>query len=139
MPVHRLLIKTANGTRSPGAAQPEGFLRAGPAHPFGSPHGDLSSRSLRSGQVEIEERAFSGQSTNRAEGVKKGKPAQPRRAWACLLLGLLPQSIPLGRLEPQVFSQEHGQDAVQVVYRGWVQVGPESPDVCQTERGRVWR
>ena len=30
---------------------------------------------------------------------------------------------PWGRLEPQVFSQEHGQDAAQVVYCGWVQVG----------------
>lgn len=35
---------------------------------------------------------------------------------------LLLQSQP-GRLEPQVFSQEHSKDAAQVVYRGWVQVG----------------
>lgn len=42
---------------------------------------------------------------------------------ACLLLGVSPSEHPLGRLEPQVFSQEHGQDAAQVVYRGWVQVG----------------
>lgn len=36
--------------------------------------------------------------------------------WALL------QSQP-GRLEPQVFRQEHGEDAAQVVDRGWVQVG----------------
>ena len=40
-----------------------------------------------------------------------------RPGWALLLLNQ-PR-----RLEPQIFGQEHGEDAAQIVYGGWVQVG----------------
>lgn len=64
--------------------------------------------------------------------MKKNKPAHPRRArpelrwlqgsWAQPRTGRCSFSEQ-GRLEPQVFSQEHGENAAQVVDRGWVKVG----------------
>ena len=111
-------------------------------------------------QLEIKKEGLPVRAQAEPKVLKKDKPAHRKQAWPELLGSrcprhiccwvLLPQSPP-GRLEPQVFSQEHGQDAAQVVYRGWVQVGlrvigrvpdrgegcgdeVEHRDPCRTER-----
>lgn len=134
MPVHGLLIKTKNSSCPCELFQPNGSLRAGPKLLFLrlSPHHGLF-HVFEEWQLETlkGETVFSN-GTSRAKGIKQDEPARPRWArpelagsrcpchtpcWVSLL-----QSQP-GRLEPQVFGQEHGEDAAQVVHRRGVQIG----------------
>lgn len=102
------------------------------SYSFGSHPTTVSSMSLKRQLETLKgERVFSN-GTSRAKGIKQDEPARPRWArpelagsrcpchtpcWVFLL-----QSQP-SRLEPQVFGQEHGEDAAQVVHRRGVQIG----------------
>lgn len=96
MPVHRLLIKTADGTRSPGAVTAGRFLRAGGrAHSFGSHPMVISLfQVFEEWQVEIEKEYLLVRAQTEPKGLKRASQHSPGGPGPVSCWAFLPQSIP---------------------------------------------
>lgn len=104
------------------------------SYSFGSHPTAVSSMSLKSGSLryskgekglpvtaQAEPKAFF-RTSQHPRGGPGLSSAGSRGPWHIPCWVFLLQSQPC-RLEPQVFGQEHGEDAAQVVHRRWVQIG----------------